>query len=98
MNVSLTPETKFILSTSGSAASIERHNAALGNLDANVVYFTFARPITAEEYAGLFRAPIVRGGAVTGQGLKTGILPFIDNLDPLAQKARFGQHGYKYRW
>ncbi len=86
MDIPLTPKTKFILSTSGSVASLERHNAALKNFDADVTYFTFGRPITAEQYAGLFRAPIVRGGAVTGQGLKTAILPFIDNLDPLAEK------------
>ncbi len=86
MEIPLTPGTKFILSTSGKEWALERHNTALQNFDADLTYFTFGRPITAEEYVGLFRAPIVRGGALTGQGLKTGIIPFIDSLDPLAEK------------
>jgi len=86
MDISVTPSTLFIISTSGSATALVRHNKALQNFDADIVYFTFARSISAEQYSGLFKSPIVRGGAVTGQGLKTGILPYIDHLDPLAKK------------
>lgn len=86
MEIPLTPETRFILSTSGSETALQRHNEALKNFGTDVVYFTFGRDISAEEYAGLLKSPIVRGGAVTGQGLKTGILPFITHLDPLARK------------
>lgn len=86
MNISLSPKTKFILSTSGSEAALKRHNLALQNFNTNIVYFTFGRNISAEEYAGLLKSPIVRGGAITGQGLKTGILPHITHLDPLAKQ------------
>lgn len=53
----------------------------------NLVYFTFGRAITAESYANLLKSPIARGGAVTGQGLKTGIIPFMDEVDELARSA-----------
>lgn len=86
MNISLTPNTQFILSTSGNAVSIQKHNQALQAFDVDIVYFTFGRDISAEEYANLLKSPIVRGGAVTGQGLKTGVLPYITHLDPLADK------------
>jgi shikimate 5-dehydrogenase len=86
MEIPVSPNTKFILSTSGSEAALKRHNEALKSFGADVVYFTFGRAITAEEYAGLLKSPIVRGGAVTGQGLKTGILPFVTHIDPLAEK------------
>lgn len=83
--VSLDPQTLFILSTSGSPTSIEKHNQALQSLSLNFAYFTFGRPINAETYAGLLRAPIVKGGAVTGQGLKSGIIDFLDEIDDLAK-------------
>src|ERR1700677_1172339 len=86
MDVALTPETQFILSTSGKDWALKRHNTALENFDVDVAYFTFGRNISSEEYAGLLKSPIVRGGAVTGQGLKTGILPYITHIDPLAKK------------
>ncbi len=85
-DVSLNVDTKFILSTSGSQSSIERHNQALKKLSLDLVYFTFSRNIDSKTYADLFRAPIIRGGAVTGQGLKSGIVPFLDTLDPLAKE------------
>lgn len=84
-NVWLNTQTLFILSTSGSQSSIEKHNKALQSLGANIVYFTFSREITPQAYADLLRSPIVRGGAVTGQGLKSGIMPFIDKVDELAK-------------
>lgn len=85
-NVSLNTQTLFILSTSGIQSSIVKHNQALKKLGANLVYFTFNRKIDPETYANLFRSPIVRGGAVTGQGLKTGIVPFVDQVDELTKK------------
>jgi len=85
--ISLIPTTQFIFSTSGSANSIEKHNTALQKLNLNLVYFTFPHPITAEEYSNLLRSPISRGGAVTGKdGLKSKIIPFLDEVEPIAQK------------
>jgi len=86
-NVDLNTETKFLLSTSGSQSSIERHNKALKVLHLNLVYFTFSQDIIPAAYAGLLRAPIVRGGAVTGRGgLKSTIIPFLDEVEPLAKR------------
>lgn len=85
--IPLTPTTQFIFSTSGSENSIEKHNTALQKLNLNLVYFTFPHPITAEEYANLLRSPISRGGAVTGKdGLKSNIIPFLEEVEPIAQK------------
>lgn len=86
-NVSLNIGTLFLFSTSGSQSSIEKHNQALQALGLNIVYFTFSRAITAESYANLLKSPIARGGAVTGQGLKTGIIPFMGEVDELAMTA-----------
>lgn len=83
--VSLNPQTLFLLSTSGSAGSIEKHNKALEAIGIDLAYFTFGRAITAESYANLLKSPIVRGGAVTGQGLKSGIIPFLNEVDELAK-------------
>jgi shikimate dehydrogenase len=52
----------------------------------DVIYHSFSVPIDAETYANLLRAPFVRGGAVTGHGLKTSIVPYLDHIDPFAQK------------
>lgn len=85
--VSLNPQTEFIFSTSGSASSIQKHNSALQKLGLNLVYFTFPHDIQAQEYADLLRSPIARGGAVTGKdGLKSTIIPFLDVVEPIAQK------------
>ncbi|WP_340153225.1 shikimate dehydrogenase [uncultured Marivirga sp.] len=85
--VSLTPHSKFIFSTSGSASSIERHNSALQKLELNLLYFTFPHEIAAKDYADLLRSPISRGGAVTGKdGLKSKIIPFLDEVEPIAKK------------
>lgn len=83
--VRLNTDTLFLLSTSGSQSSIEKHNQALQALGLNVVYFTFSRKITAPAYANLLKSPIVRGGAVTGQGLKSDLVPFMDKIDELAK-------------
>ena len=85
--VALNPETQFIYSTSGSASSIEKHNKALEKLGVNLVYFTFPHDIDAATYAGLLRSPITRGAAVTGKGgLKSSIIPFLDEVEPIALK------------
>jgi len=85
--IPLTSTTQFIFSTSGSANSIEKHNTALQKLNIDLVYFTFPHSITAEEYANLLRSPISKGGAVTGKdGLKSKIIPFLDEVEPIAQK------------
>jgi len=85
--VFLNPKTQFIFSTSGSANSIEKHNTALQKLNLNLVYFTFPHDITAKEYADLLRSPIAKGGAVTGKGgLKSKIIPFLDEVEPIAKK------------
>lgn len=85
--VHLNPQTQFIFSTSGSASSIEKHNSALQKLGLNLVYFTFPHAIDAEEYAQLLRSPISRGGAVTGKdGLKSNIIPFLDEMESIARK------------
>jgi shikimate dehydrogenase len=86
-SVNLNVDTKFIFSTSGSVSSIEKHNNAFKKLGVNLVYFTFSDEITPEVYAGLLRSPIARGGAVTGKaGLKSSIIPFLDEVEPLAMK------------
>lgn len=85
--VLLKPDSKFIYSTSGSANSIEKHNSALQKLGLNLVYFTFPHNVEAEEYAQLLRSPISRGGAVTGKdGLKSNIIPYLDEVEPIAIK------------
>ncbi|ADR21113.1 shikimate 5-dehydrogenase [Marivirga tractuosa] len=85
--VSLKPESKFIFSTSGSASSIEKHNTALQKLGLNLVYFTFPHDIAAKDYADLLRSRISRGGAVTGKdGLKSKIIPFLDEVEEIAKK------------
>ncbi len=85
--VHLNPKTQFIFSTSGSANSIEKHNSALQKLGLNLVYFTFPHAIEAKEYAQLLRSPISRGGAVTGKdGLKSNIIPFLNEVEPIAKK------------
>ena len=81
----INPQTLFLFSTSGSQSSLEKHNKALQSLSANLMYFTFSHPISAEEYAQLLQSPISRGGAVTGQGLKSGIMPFLKEVDVLAK-------------
>jgi shikimate dehydrogenase len=85
--VPLNPTSQFIFSTSGSASSIEKHNTALQKLNLNLVYFTFPHDITAKEYVEILRSPIARGGAVTGKdGLKTKIIPYLDEVEEIAKK------------
>ena len=84
--MNLKTDTKFLFSTSGSPSSIVKHNFALQSLSTNFVYHSFDHEISPEEYGQLLRSPITRGGAVTGQGLKSGIIPFLDDLDLMAQK------------
>lgn len=85
--VPLNPQTQFIFSTSGSPNSIEKHNSALQKLGLNLVYFTFPHNVEAEEYAQLLRSAISRGGAVTGKdGLKSNIIPYLDEVEPIAIK------------
>ncbi|MBP1619001.1 MAG: Shikimate dehydrogenase substrate binding domain protein [Bacteroidetes bacterium] len=87
--VNINVQTKFIFSTSGSASSIVKHNNAFKELKINLVYFTIATAVSAEEYAALLRSPISRGAAVTGRGgLKSTIIPFLDEVEPLAAKTR----------
>ena len=82
-------QTKFIFSTSGSASSIVRHNDAIQKLGLNLIYFTLADPVTPEGYAALVRSPVARGAAVTGRGgLKSTIIPYLDEVEPLALKTR----------
>ncbi|MDD3079550.1 MAG: hypothetical protein PHH37_10665 [Paludibacter sp.] len=88
-SVPLDLQTKFIFSTSGSASSIVRHNDAIRKLGLNLVYFTIADDITPESYAALIKSPIARGAAVTGRGgLKSTIIPFLDEVEPLAMKTQ----------
>ena len=85
--VDLNIKTKFLFSTSGSESSIPKKNKVLQKLGLNLVYFTFADDITPGEYAGLLRSPITKGGAVTGHsGLKSSIIPHLDEVEPLALK------------
>jgi len=86
-SVNLNVQTKFIFSTSGSASSIVKHNDAIRKLGLNLIYFTIADEVTPEGYAALLRSPIARGAAVTGRGgLKSTIIPFLDEVEPLALK------------
>jgi shikimate dehydrogenase len=85
--VFISPKTQFIYSTSASTTSKEKHNNAIRNLNVDLVYFTFPHEIEAVEYAQLLRSPISRGGAVTGRdGLKSKIIPFLDEVEEIAQK------------
>ncbi|MCG8523205.1 MAG: hypothetical protein MI744_13465 [Pseudomonadales bacterium] len=85
-NIAINTKTQLLFSTSGSESSIEKHNKALQSLSANLTYFSFAHKISAEEYAGVLKSPISRGGAVTGQGLKSAIIPFLDKVEKLAKE------------
>lgn len=85
-NTALSSETLFLFSTSGSQSSIEKHNKALQGLSSKLSYFSFAHKISGEEYAKLLKSPISRGGAVTGQGLKSSIIPFLDEVEKLAEE------------
>jgi len=88
-NVNIDLQTKFIFSTSGSSSSIVKHNDAIRKLGLNLVYFTIADEVTPEGYAALVRSPIARGAAVTGRGgLKSTIIPFLDEVEPLAMKTQ----------
>lgn len=83
----LSIDTTFIYSTSGSASSIDKHNTALHALGLNSMYFTIKHAVTPQVYTGILKAPFALGGAVTAQnGLKTSIIPFLDEVDSLAQK------------
>jgi len=87
-NVKLNVKTKFIFSISGSASSIVKHNDAIKKLGLNLVYFTIADTVTPEVYAAAVRSPITSGAAVTGRdGLKSTIIPFLDEVELLAMKA-----------
>ena len=87
--VNINLQTKFIFSTSGSSSSILKHNKAIQKLGLNLVYFTIADEVTPEGYAALVRSPIARGAAVTGRGgLKSTIIPFLDEVEPLALKTQ----------
>lgn len=88
-SVNIDVHTKFIFSTSGSASSVVKHNDAIRKLGLNLVYFTIAEEVTPEGYAALVRSPIARGAAVTGRGgLKSTIIPFLDEVEPLALKTQ----------
>lgn len=86
VTVPLDTKTQFLLSTSGSESSIVKHNTMLQHFGVNVAYFSFTHEISAQCYANLLRAPMVRGGAVTGQGLKTAIVGFLDKVDEDANR------------
>jgi len=86
--VPLSTKSLFLLSTSGSESSLRRHNAALQQLGVAIVYYTFPHKIGAQDYAQFLRLPMVRGGAVTGQGLKTDILPFLDHVEAHAAEMK----------
>ena len=83
--VSLDTLTRFIFSTSGSQSSNVKHNKALKAIGVNIVYFTFGYGISALDYTNLLRSPVARAGAVTGQGLKSAVIPFLDWVEDLAQ-------------
>jgi len=88
-SVNIDVQTKFIFSTSGSSSSVVKHNDAIRQLGLNLVYFTIADAVTPEGYAALVRSPIARGAAVTGRGgLKSTIIPFLDEVEPLALKTQ----------
>ena len=85
--VALNTDTQFLMSTSGSESSLKKHNRALQQLGLNMVYYAIKHDISPDVYAGLVRSPIVRGAAVTAKGgLKSSIIPFLDEVEPLAQK------------
>lgn len=88
-NTLLTPRTQFVYSTSGSASSIRKYNDAFHRMGLSLAYFSFAQEVTPEQYASMLRSPICRGGAVTGRGgLKSEIIPFLDEVEPLALQTR----------
>lgn len=88
-NTLLTPRTQFVYSTSGSASSIRKYNDAFHRMGLSLAYFSFAQEVTPEQYASMLRSPICRGGAVTGRGgLKSEIIPFLDEVETLALQTR----------
>ena len=85
--IPLNTSTKFLLSTSGSDSSIERHNTAIQKLGLNLCYFTFKDAICAKTYTDAIKAPFINGGTVTAHnGLKSKVIPFLDFVEPLAKE------------
>lgn len=80
-------QTKFLLSTSGSDSSIQRHNSAIHKLGLNLCYFTFKDSICAKTYTDAIKAPFINGGTVTAHNsLKSKVIPFLDYVEPLAKE------------
>ena len=87
------PKTKFIISTSGRINSMKRYQRLLQKiLNLDITYL----PISAYADDGLIKpqdfANVIKGlGAIGGaisKDIKAKIVPYLDQLDPLAQKVQ----------
>lgn len=87
----VTPATKYILSTSGRATSIERYQTLLQEiLQLDIAYLPISAYaddglIKAGDYAQAIRGLGAIGGAIS-KDIKVKIIPYLDKLDSFAQK------------
>jgi shikimate dehydrogenase len=87
----ISPSTKYILSTSGRASSIERYQRLLGEiLQLDIVYLPISaypeeKVIKAENFVQAIRGLGAIGGAIS-KDIKVKIIPYLDQLDNSAHK------------
>lgn len=87
----ITPTTKYIISTSGRASSIERYQRLLQEiLHEDIAYLPISAYsedglIKAEHFAQAIKGLGAIGGAIS-KDIKGKIIPYLDTLDNLAQR------------
>lgn len=84
----ISPRTRFILSTSGRAASSRRYRALLRDvLRLDAAYLPFSAPsggaVSAHRFVAALRGLNCLGGAIS-RDIKAAILPLLDEVEPLA--------------
>lgn len=89
--VSVGINTKYILSTSGRLASLNRYNKLLETiLSQNIVYLPFSSgdetltEISPQKFASALRSLPCIGGAIS-KDIKHGIIPYLDEIDESAE-------------
>lgn len=89
----LNAETRYIISTSGRLSSLKRYQKLLQEiLKLNIVYipitaYTNDGKIKAEDFANAIKGLGAIGGAIS-KDIKHTIIPYLDELDPLAKHVR----------
>lgn len=86
-------ETRYIISTSGRASSLKRYQKLLQEiLKLNIAYIPISSyanngRIKPEDFANVIRGLGAIGGAIS-KDIKEKILPYLDELDPLAKQVQ----------